>query len=150
LLSPCKSLSDFDLWYHFIPSSHSNWSSLVFKQCFKSTSHGDNIVVSVFNSNCSIFLCNLLFSFLYARFIFLAHPLKDLHNDLILFCHLSIGVVPFASLCHIAVTTLLEKSLIVLAGNLFIMSAPNDTISMTQKINHLWWQLAWTDTKNKK
>jgi hypothetical protein len=32
LLSPCKNSADFDLWYHLISSSLSNWISLTFKQ----------------------------------------------------------------------------------------------------------------------
>jgi hypothetical protein len=40
------------------------------------------------------------FSFLQALFIFLAHPLRYLHND-----HISIGVIPFSSLCHNFVTS---------------------------------------------
>jgi hypothetical protein len=87
LLSPFRRLSAFDLWYHFISSSLSNWISLAFKQCFKSTSCGSNTVVSAFLSNCSILVIASYFSFLEVPLAFLAHPLKYFLRFLILFCH---------------------------------------------------------------
>jgi hypothetical protein len=63
LLLPFRRLSAFNLWYHFISSSLSNWISLAFKQCFESTSCGSNIVVSAFLSNYSILVITSYFYF---------------------------------------------------------------------------------------
>jgi hypothetical protein len=50
---------------------------------------------------------------------------------------------------HTPEVVLLQKPFIISASNLFIVSvAPSDTICITQKINSLWCQLTWTDTKN--
>jgi hypothetical protein len=110
-MSPCRSLFDFDLWYHLISSPLNNSISRAFKQCLTSILCGDNIVLSAFLSNCSNLLMISFFSFLYALFIFFAHPLIYLHNVLILFYHISIEVEPFVSRCHTSVTFSWKPSL---------------------------------------
>jgi hypothetical protein len=104
LLSPCRRLFTFDLWYHLISSSLNNCISLIFKQCLTSNSHGESIVILAFLSSYSIFCKISSFSFLYDPFIFLAHLLRYLRKDLILFCQISIELEPFTSHCHTSIT----------------------------------------------
>jgi hypothetical protein len=71
----------------------------------------DNIVFSVF-IQLLYYFCNLLcFPFLYAPFVFLAHPLRYLHKDLILFCQIYIRVEPLFSLSNNFVTISYKPSL---------------------------------------
>jgi hypothetical protein len=111
LLSPCRSLFDFDLWYHLISSSLSNWISPTFKQCFISNSCGKSIVISAFLSNCSSLPIISFFSFLYDLFIFFTHPLRYRCRALILFCHFSNEVEPLFFHCHTSATFSWKPSL---------------------------------------